>query len=135
MMEHLPCEIIQKIALFCIDKKKWDWDSYKKMDVLSPDYITKQSINYIFNLSLCSKYLYIHIWKSKYFWKQMFNEYFNSLAFCINGEDYKSFIKKATTYEGDQCPQCYYFHTGIHTVTCNGIRLQFKKCELCHALT
>jgi len=128
-MQHLPCEIIQKIAFLCVENLTGNL--YMRLHVLSPSYI---SINCIFNLSLCSKELYSKIWKDNHFWKTMFNTHFNSLALYINDENYKSFIIKAMNeyYLANQCNNCKYFSTDkrITHLICN-TKIIITSCKIC----
>ena len=114
-MEQLPCEIIQKIALFCIKKEDLtiDREFYMKLHVLTPDFISKYSFKHILDFSMSSKAIYDMLWNSSRFWKDIFNEQFNTLSEYIINNNHMSIIKQALTREKYQCKNCKYFCTEI----------------------
>ena len=113
-MQHLPPEIITKIAFCLVDNLKWN-ELVLKIHVLTPHMITFDSIQNIYKLSITTSYLYHIIWESKYFWKSMIQKYFHTIKTYTNYLEkypYKSLVKKALVLTNvKQCQKCYYFNT------------------------
>jgi hypothetical protein len=136
-MEQLPCEIIQKIALFCIKKEDLtiDREFYMKLHVLTPDFISKYSFKHILNFSMSSKAIYDMLWNSSRFWKDIFKEQFNTLSEYIIDNNHMSIIKQALTRGEHQCKKCKYFCT-VETdrLICliDSKLIIYIYCEICH---
>lgn len=139
-MEIFPPEIIQKIAFFCIQKEDLtkDVDFFMKLHVLSPNFIDKQSLKNVLNLSLSSKELYNILWNSQFFWKDVVKNYFHTLENYVKLHKHKLLVKLAVTRRDQQCKRCKFFcTTEVDRLIClvDSKLIIYVYCEICQIIS